>query len=242
MAHIKPYEEEGSKKEQVARMFDNIAWKYDFLNRFLSLGIDKRWRKKAIRRLNSHQPEYILDVATGTGDVAIEIARQFPNAEIKGVDISQKMLDIGNKKLEKRGLLDKIELVFGDSENLSFSDHTFDAVTVAFGVRNFENLEKGLKEIYRVLKPGGRVVILEFSRPRMFPLKQIFNTYFKYILPTIGRLTSRDPKAYKYLYESVQVFPDYDRFTSVLMKCGYTNSEYKILTTGICCIYEGEKS
>jgi demethylmenaquinone methyltransferase / 2-methoxy-6-polyprenyl-1,4-benzoquinol methylase len=241
MSEIKPYEGEEGKKKQVAKMFDNIAWKYDFLNRFLSLGIDRRWRKKAIRRLVRDKPAHIIDVATGTGDVAIEIAKQLPDSKVTGVDIANKMLDIGRKKLEKKGLSDRIELKYGDSEALEAEDNTYDAATVAFGVRNFENLEKGLTEIYRVLKPGGKVVILEFSKPRMFPLKQGFNLYFKYILPFVGKITSKDPKAYKYLYESVQVFPDYERFEHVLQDRGFKNTNYKILTAGICCIYEGEK-
>ncbi|TVR86043.1 MAG: bifunctional demethylmenaquinone methyltransferase/2-methoxy-6-polyprenyl-1,4-benzoquinol methylase UbiE [Saprospirales bacterium] len=241
MSEIKPYEDEEGKKKQVAKMFDNIAWKYDFLNRFLSLGIDRRWRKRAIRLLAKDRPSKIIDVATGTGDVAIEIAKQLPDAKVTGVDIANKMLEIGRKKLQKRKLDDRVTLVYGDSEALDAADNTYNAATVAFGVRNFENLEKGLDEIYRVLKPGGKVVILEFSKPRMFPLKQGFNLYFRYILPFIGRITSKDPKAYKYLYESVQVFPDYERFEHVLQKCGFKNTNYKSLTAGICCIYEGEK-
>ncbi len=241
MSEIKPYEDEEGKKKQVAKMFDNIAWKYDFLNRFLSLGIDRRWRKRAIRLLAKDRPSEVIDVATGTGDVAIEIAKQLPDAKVTGVDIANKMLEIGRKKLLKRELDDRVALLYGDSEALEAADNTYDAATVAFGVRNFENLEKGLDEIYRVLKPGGKVVILEFSKPRMFPLKQGFNLYFRYILPFIGRITSKDPKAYKYLYESVQVFPDYERFEHVLQKCGFKNTNYKSLTAGICCIYEGEK-
>lgn len=241
MAEIKPYEDGTGKKEQVAKMFDNIAWKYDFLNRLLSLGIDRRWRKRAIRLIEKENPLTILDVATGTADVAIEIAAKLPKAKITGVDISNKMLDIGRKKIENKKLLDHIELLYGDSEDLGFEDATFDAITVAFGVRNFENLSKGLEEMHRVLKPGGKIVILEFSRPRIFPLKQLFNLYFKHILPSIGKLTSKDPKAYKYLYESVQAFPDYDRFLSVLNNIGYKKSKYIIMTGGICSIYTAEK-
>jgi len=241
MAEIKPYEDGTGKKEQVAKMFDNIAWKYDFLNRLLSLGIDKRWRKKAIQLLKHDQPTEILDVATGTADVAIEIAGKLPESKITGIDISNKMLEMGRKKIEKKNLSKNIKLLYGDSEDMGFEDDQFDAITVAFGVRNFENLAKGLEEMYRVLKPGGKVVILEFSKPRVFPLKQLFNLYFKYILPTIGKLTSKDPKAYKYLYESVQAFPDYDRFLSVLNNIGYKKSKYIIMTAGICCIYTAEK-
>lgn len=241
MEEVKPYGEDGAKKKQVAKMFDNIAWKYDFLNRFLSLGIDRIWRKKAINVLKESEPGLVLDVATGTADVAIEVGRNLPEAKIIGVDISTEMLHIGQKKISKMKMADQISLAYGDSEDLGYEDNYFDAVTVAFGVRNFENLEKGLAEIHRVVKKGGKVVILEFSKPRVFPLKQLFNLYFRYILPTIGKITSKDPKAYKYLYESVQVFPDYERFVSVLKKTGFQNSNYKILSAGICCIYVAEK-
>ncbi len=241
MEEVKPYDREEDKKKQVANMFDNIAWKYDFLNRLLSLGIDKRWRKKAISTLENGSPARVLDVATGTADLSIELARRLPESQITGVDISEKMLDIGRKKVVKKKLDQRIELLYGDSEALEFPDHHFDAVTAAFGVRNFENLEAGLQEMNRVLKPGGQLVVLEFSRPRIFPLKQLFNLYFRYILPTVGRLTSKDPRAYKYLYESVQAFPDYDRFLSVLKKLGYKKCEYIILTAGICCIYKAIK-
>nr|MBS0037785.1 bifunctional demethylmenaquinone methyltransferase/2-methoxy-6-polyprenyl-1,4-benzoquinol methylase UbiE [Saprospiraceae bacterium] len=241
MEEIKPYREEGGKKQQVAKMFDNIAWKYDLLNRLLSLGIDRRWRKKAISLLDHDRPGLVLDAATGTADVAIEIAERMPDAKVIGVDISTKMLEIGKSKIAKKNLEKNIELAYGDSESLDYPDNHFDAVTVAFGVRNFENLEKGLREIYRVVKPGGTTVILEFSKPRRFPLKQSFNLYFKHILPTIGKLTSKDPRAYKYLYESVQAFPDYERFLSVLREVGYKKSEYIILTAGICCIYKAQK-
>ncbi|MEO1437309.1 MAG: ubiquinone/menaquinone biosynthesis methyltransferase, partial [Bacteroidota bacterium] len=182
--NVKPYEEgTNSKKAEVAKMFDNIAPKYDLLNRVLSLGIDKLWRKKAIKLLGTDQPKQVLDVATGTADVAIEIARQLPDAQITGVDISKEMLAFGDEKLEKLNLTDQINLKLGDSEKLGFEDNTFDAVSVAFGVRNFENLVQGITEIHRVLKPGSKVVILEFSKPRIFPFRQIYNGYFKYILP-----------------------------------------------------------
>ena len=204
---VKPYETTGSKKKQVSNMFDNIAPWYDFLNHFLSLGIDYSWRKKAIKVLAKAQPKIILDVATGTADFAIEANKQLQPEKVVGIDISNEMLEVGRKKIAKKNLGKRIELQLGDSENLPFPNNTFDAVTVAFGVRNFENLEKGMKEMNRVLKPGGTVVVLEFSRPTLFPFKQFYNFYFKNILPLIGRLTSKDPKAYNYLYESVQVFP-----------------------------------
>ncbi|HMQ50018.1 MAG TPA: bifunctional demethylmenaquinone methyltransferase/2-methoxy-6-polyprenyl-1,4-benzoquinol methylase UbiE [Saprospiraceae bacterium] len=222
-------------------MFDRIAPYYDFLNHFLSLGIDKSWRKKAIRQIKPENQAYILDVATGTADVALEISRQFKSSTIIGIDISKEMLAIGRQKIAKRQLSDKIELQQGDSENLPFSDNTFDAITVAFGVRNFENLEKGLAEMYRVLKPGGQLVVLEFSKPKSFPFKQLYNFYFKNILPFIGRFTSKDKKAYSYLYESVQAFPDGAAFIHILQQTGYKANQCIELTLGVCSIYKGEK-
>lgn len=222
-------------------MFDNIAPSYDLLNRLLSLGIDRSWRKKAIRLLDPAKAKTVLDVATGTADVAIEIARQLKPEKIIGVDIAQQMLEIGREKVSKRGLAEVIELQLGDSENLPFESNTFDAITVAFGVRNFEDLGKGLSEMQRVLKPGGKLVVLEFSRPRIFPFKQLFNLYFRYLLPLIGRLTSKDPKAYSYLYESVQAFPDRENFVTELGKAGFTEASYRPLTLGICSIYSASK-
>lgn len=239
---VKPYEKEtDTKKSQVSRMFNRIAPYYDFLNRFLSLGIDTIWRKKAIDTLKADNPSYILDIATGTADVAIEMTRRLNPEKIIGLDISKEMLEVGNKKIGKKALTDKIELVLGDSEQLQFESETFDAVTVAFGVRNFENLEKGLSEMNRVLKKGGTVMVLEFSKPKYFPFKQIFNAYFKYVLPLIGRFTSKDPKAYKYLYESVQAFPNGKDFTTILEKTGYTSVKCTPLSLGICSVYTGKK-
>jgi demethylmenaquinone methyltransferase/2-methoxy-6-polyprenyl-1,4-benzoquinol methylase len=238
---VKPYNEEGSKKEQIAQMFDNVAPTYDFLNRFLSLGIDVYWRKKAIAKLKKDQPKIILDVATGTADVALETNKQLSPTKIIGVDISAQMLEVGRTKIQKSGVSQIIELQLGDSENLQFADATFDASTLSFGVRNFENVEKGLQEIYRVLKPNGKLIVLEFSRPRNFPLKQLFNVYFKYILPIIGKLTSKDPRAYTYLYESVQAFPDREAFTALMQKAGFQKATYEAWTIGIVCCYVGEK-
>jgi len=239
---VKPYEqEEDGKKKQVSRMFNRIAPYYDFLNRFLSLGIDVRWRKKAIAKLKDSNPQKILDVATGTADVAIAMAKQLKPLEIIGLDISHEMLEVGRKKIKKRNLNPIIELVEGDSENLPYDDNSFDAITVAFGVRNFENLERGLLEMNRVLKPNGKLVVLEFSKPKVFPIKQLFNFYFKYILPQIGKITSKDDSAYSYLYKSVQAFPDGKAFEEVLNKTGYKSTSWEGLTFGICSIYSASK-
>lgn len=238
---VVPYKEENTgKKEQVAKMFDNISSRYDFLNHLLSLGIDKGWRKKAISLIRPINPKQLLDVATGTGDFAIAALTLEPN-KITGVDISAGMLEVGRKKIADRNLNDRIELLIGDSENLPFADSAFDAVTVAFGVRNFENLEKGLQEIYRVLRPGGMLVVLEFSRPRKFPFKQVYNFYFKFVLPKIGRLVSSDKSAYTYLPESVEAFPDGDNFLHVLKNVGFNNTQCRVLTFGVSSIYTGSK-
>jgi len=238
---VKPYQEEGSKKEQVTNMFDNIASKYDLLNTILTLGIDKTWRSKAIAKLDSSVHRKVLDVATGTADVAIELNKQLKPEQIIGVDISSEMINFGNKKVAKHQLEEVITLEVGDSENLAYKTGQFDAVTAVFGVRNFENLEKGLAEMFRVLRKDGKTVILEFSRPRIFPFKQLYNLYFKHILPFIGKKTSKDPKAYQYLYESVQAFPDYERFGSILERVGFRSVEWKSLSLGICTIYTGIK-
>lgn len=239
---VKPYKDsESSKKNQVSQMFDKIAGKYDFLNRFLSLGIDIIWRKKAIRNILPKSNLKVLDIATGTADLALEINRKFPDSKIIGLDISQNMLEMGRKKIAKRNLTESIDLIYGDSENLPFENQVFDVVTVAFGVRNFENLELGLTEMARVLRENGKVIVLEFSQPSVFPLKQLFNFYFKYILPAIGRLTSKDKQAYQYLYESVQAFPSGSNFLEILKKCGFKEVKQKELTFGICSIYLGLK-
>ncbi|WMN05992.1 bifunctional demethylmenaquinone methyltransferase/2-methoxy-6-polyprenyl-1,4-benzoquinol methylase UbiE [Marivirga arenosa] len=238
---VLPYKDkETSKKQQVADMFDNISHKYDFLNHFLSLGIDIRWRKKAIKLLKEIQPKQILDIATGTGDFAVESLKLNPD-HVTGVDISEGMLNVGREKLKKRKLDDRITLTSGDSENLPFEDNKFDAIIVAFGVRNFENLEKGLAEMNRVLRPGGKVVVLEFSKPKSFPFKQLYNFYFKNILPTLGKTISKDNAAYTYLPESVKSFPDGKDFTAILDKIGFKNTECKPLTLGISSIYTGIK-
>ncbi|MCY7349148.1 MAG: bifunctional demethylmenaquinone methyltransferase/2-methoxy-6-polyprenyl-1,4-benzoquinol methylase UbiE [Cytophagaceae bacterium] len=238
---VVPYKEQKSgKKEQVAQMFDNISPKYDFLNHVLSAGIDILWRKKAIRLLAPAQPKKILDVATGTGDFAIEAMKLQPQ-KIVGVDISEGMLAIGREKVKKLGMDSVIELRKGDSERLPFSDNSFDAVIVSFGVRNFENLEKGLRDMNRVLKPGGTCVVLEFSKPRNVLFKAVYNFYFKYITPTIGAVFSKDKAAYSYLPESVQAFPDGADFLRIYEKAGFTQTKCIPLTFGVSSIYLGKK-
>jgi demethylmenaquinone methyltransferase / 2-methoxy-6-polyprenyl-1,4-benzoquinol methylase len=232
---------EGSKKQQVAAMFDDIAFKYDFLNRFLSAGIDIGWRKKAIRQLVDLQPKKILDVATGTADVAIMTTGILKADKIIGIDISDGMLEIGRQKVAKAGFENTIELLNGDSETIKFDDNSFDAVTVAFGVRNFQQLEKGLSEIRRVLKPGGKLVVLEFSKPKMPGVKTMYNLYMKVICPNLGKLFSKNRNAYKYLDESIQHFPEGKNFTSILDNLGYINTYCKPLSLGICSIYCGTK-
>ncbi len=236
-----PYKEDvGSKKEQVATMFNNISKKYDFLNHFLSCGIDILWRKKAIRLLQPSAPKEILDIATGTGDFAIAALKLNPN-KVTGIDISEGMLNVGREKIKSKGLTNKIELLLGDSENLPFEDNKFDAYTAGFGVRNFENLEKGLAEMYRVLKPNGTAVILEFSKPKTFPIKQIYTFYFNKVLPGIGKLVSKDNSAYTYLPESVDAFPDGQDFINILTKLGYHNATAIPLLFGIASIYKANK-
>jgi demethylmenaquinone methyltransferase/2-methoxy-6-polyprenyl-1,4-benzoquinol methylase len=230
-----------SKKEQVAEMFNDIAGRYDFINRFLSAGIDIRWRKKAIRKLIDIQPKKILDVATGTADVAIMASAILEPEKIIGIDISDGMLEIGRQKVKKAGLENIIELLNGDSETISFEDNSFDAVTVAFGVRNFQDLKKGLGEIKRVLKPGGRLVVLEFSRPRSKFTKGFYNLYMKIVAPGMGKLFSKNRNAYQYLDESIKKFPEGKNFTAILDELGYKETYCKPLSLGICSIYCGEK-
>jgi demethylmenaquinone methyltransferase/2-methoxy-6-polyprenyl-1,4-benzoquinol methylase len=235
---ITPYKDNKSgKKEQVAQMFNNIARRYDFLNHFLSLGIDNIWRKKAIKCINDIAPNpFILDVAAGTGDLAIAALKLNPQKVI-GIDISEEMLNVGIKKLKRKGYQNIIELKIGDSENLEFNDNTFDGITAAFGVRNFENLDKGLSEMYRVLKPKGKIDILEFSKPKVFPVKQFYNFYFKVILPLLGKIISKDNSAYTYLPESVNQFPERELFIQKLEQVGFKKCSFKPLSFGIASLY-----
>lgn len=238
---VTPYKDQTtSKKEQVATMFNNIAPKYDFLNQLLSLGIHKGWRKRSIQLLKEKKPKTILDIATGTGDFAIEAMKLNPE-KVTGVDISEGMLKLGIEKINKLGLQNKIELLLGDSENLPFSDNSFDAITVGFGVRNFENLEKGISDIYRVLNPKGMLVVLEFSKPGKFPIKQVYKLYFKYITPFVGKVFSKDNSAYTYLNESVNAFPDGEDFLKVLRNAGFKETKAIPQTFGIASIYIGTK-
>ena len=240
--HIIPFKDsEKDKKAQVAEMFDSIAGQYDHLNRFISARIDMTWRKKAIRQLKKDKPGYILDVATGTADMAILACKILQPEKIEGIDISANMLELGVKKIEKEGLVNKIRLRQGDSEAINFAENTFDAVMVAFGVRNFENLEKGLSEILRVLKPGGRLMVLEFSKPRRRAIRSLYNLYMGIVAPQVARWFRQNKDAYKYLCESANAFPDRQSFTDILKKVGYTETGFQPLTLGICCIYSGRK-
>lgn len=238
---VVPYKDQATgKKQQVAHMFNSISPQYDFLNHLLSLGIDIHWRKKAIKMLRQNPPATILDIATGTGDFALEAMKLNPK-KIIGLDISDGMLDVGRAKIRSRGWDQTIDMVNGDSENLPFAENNFDAVIVAFGVRNFENLEKGLSEMRRVLKPGGRVVILEFSKPRHIVLQFFYGFYFRAILPLIGRLFSRHRTAYTYLPESVKAFPDGNDFLAILKKIGFQNTSCQPLTFGVSSLYYAQK-
>jgi demethylmenaquinone methyltransferase/2-methoxy-6-polyprenyl-1,4-benzoquinol methylase len=229
------------KKEQVADMFNSIAYRYDFLNRFLSAGIDVWWRKKAIQQLQEIAPKKVLDVATGTGDVAIMTYHMLHSEKITGIDISEGMLELGTKKIEKLGLGNTIELQKGDSEVIRFEDNSFDAITVAFGVRNFQNLEKGLSEMYRVLRPGGKLVVLEFSKSKNKLLSAPFNFYMNVVTPAIGKIFSKNKDAYTYLNHSVQAFPEGQTFLTIMHEAGFTQTYLKKLSFGICTIYCGSK-
>lgn len=230
------------KKEQVAEMFDRISGNYDKVNRFLTARTDLGWRKKALRMLKKDKPDFLLDVATGTGDMALLAYRLLKPGKIKGIDISSSMLEQGRKKIEKEGLAGKIELEQGDSETINYAQNTFDAVTAAFGVRNFENLEKGLAEMLRVLKPGGRLVILEFSKPRSKLINKFYKLYMKIVAPRVAGWFKQNKQAYHYLYDSATAFPERQSFIEILKKVGYTDTGFKPLSFGICCIYSGRKT
>jgi len=239
---VTPYKDSTlSKKEQVAQMFNNISGNYDGLNRMISFGIDVKWRKKVVAIIGKKKPTNILDIATGTGDLVINFAKKTSATSIIGLDISEGMLEVGKSKIRKEGLIDKIEMVLGDSEKLPFEDNSFDAISVAFGVRNFENLEKGLAEIFRVLKPNGTFVILETSIPTKIPFKQFYNFHSSIVLPTIGKLFSKDGSAYSYLSESASKFPYGETFNNILRKIGFIDVENKPQTFGVATIYTATK-
>jgi demethylmenaquinone methyltransferase / 2-methoxy-6-polyprenyl-1,4-benzoquinol methylase len=237
---VTPYKNDVPKEEQVAQMFDNISNRYDLLNSILSLGIHKGWRKKCVQLLKTKQPKFILDVATGTGDFAIECVKLNPK-KIIGVDISEGMMQFGREKLKNLKLEALINLEYGNAETLEYADDTFDAIVVGFGVRNFQNLEKGLANLHRVLKPNGQLIVLEFSYPKNWLIKNLYNFYFLYVTPLVGKLFSKDTRAYTYLTESVKAFPNNDKFTDILSRLQYKNTSFKALSFGIAAIYCGEK-
>jgi len=240
LTQVKPYQSaDKDKKQEVEIMFDKISGKYDLLNKVLSLGIDRNWRKKALTLLKIHQPQQLLDVATGTGDMVFMADQILKPEAITGIDLSAGMLEVAAKR---KATLDpevarKIQFLKGDAENLPFPSNSFDAITVTFGVRNFGNLNKGLSEMQRVLTPGSPIVVLEFTKPRIFPIRQLFDIYFRHLLPLIGSWTSGDGRAYKYLYESVQAFPDFNAFNEELIKAGFERPAFTPLSLGICAIY-----
>ena len=239
---VTPYKEsELGKKEQVTQMFDTISGNYDGLNRVISFGIDVKWRKKVVNTIARSNPLKVLDIATGTGDLAIQMAETMPEAKVTGLDISPGMLEVGKEKVRRKNLDSRIEMVIGDSEALPFENDSFDAITVAFGVRNFEDLEKGLAEIHRVLKPGGNFMVLETSVPVKFPFKQGYNLYTKGIMPLIGRIFSKDRSAYAYLSESASVFPFGEAFNNILRKTGFIEVSNKPQTFGVATIYQASK-
>ena len=240
METVTPYNNNDSKKDQVAQMFNNIAYRYDFLNSLLSLGIHKGWRRKCVQLISEKNPKYLLDVATGTADFAIECMKLNPTSVI-GIDISEGMMKFGREKIEKLNLQNKISLQYGDAETCDLPSNSIDAITVGFGVRNFQNLEKGLQNMNRILKPGGQICILEFSTPRKFPMKQFYKFHFKYITPTVGKLFSKDSSAYTYLPESIKVFPDNERFVEILEKTGYYKATFQAVSFGLAAIYLAEK-
>lgn len=236
---VKPYSDVGSKREQVERMFDSISPKYDLLNRLCSLGTDQAWRRKVIRLVAQEPVPHLLDVATGTGDLAIMAARVAQR--VTGADISEGMLRVGREKVSKKGLAERVTLVHGDASSLPFPDSTFDAITVAFGVRNFEDLEHGIAGMMRVLKTGGRLFVLEFSKPHRFPFKQLFRFYFHHVMPVIGRLVSKDSAAYSYLPESVDAFPEGPAFEAIIVRCGGREVRSVPLTGGVATLYSCRK-
>ena len=239
--HIKPYGNDGKKSEQVEEMPDNIAPAYDKLNHTLSMGIDRSWRRKAIKYLRPFRPRRIMDVATGTGDFAILACRELQPDSLIGTDISEGMMTVGREKVKQAHLSNKISFVREDCTSLSFADNRFDAITVAFGIRNFEDLDKGLSEMCRVLKPGGHLVILELTTPDRFPMKQLFSIYSKIVIPTLGKLLSKDNSAYSYLPQTIKAFPQGEVMKNVISQVGFSQVQFRRLTFGICTLYTATK-
>jgi len=238
---IKPYNQDATKTQQVEAMFDNIASTYDTLNHRLSWNIDRYWRKKAIRRLATHAPKKILDIATGTGDFAIQACQQLPEVQITAVDISEGMMQVGRQKVKKKGLQQHIQFEREDCTALSYPDNTFDAITTAFGIRNFASLDKGLEEMCRVLRPGGQLCILELTQPMSFPMRQLFHIYSHTVLPLYGRLISKDTEAYSYLTKTIEAFPQGERMMDILRQAGFRETAFQRLTLGICTLYFATK-
>ncbi|MEG0462778.1 MULTISPECIES: bifunctional demethylmenaquinone methyltransferase/2-methoxy-6-polyprenyl-1,4-benzoquinol methylase UbiE [Bacteroides] len=238
---IKPYGNDGKKSEQVEQMFNNIAPAYDRLNHTLSLGIDRSWRKKAINWLRPFHPQQMMDVATGTGDFAILACRSLQPQHLIGTDISEGMMNVGREKVKKEGLAGKITFAREDCTSLSFAEHTFDAITVAFGIRNFEDLDRGLSEMCRVLTPGGHLVILELTTPDRFPMKQLFSIYSKVVIPVLGKMLSKDNKAYSYLPQTIKAFPQGEVMEGIIARAGFSQVQFRRLTFGICTLYTATK-
>lgn len=241
LEEIKPYKENGTKREQVERMFNHLAKSYDLLNHLLSLGIDKRWRRVAIDTLGNHHPQHVLDIATGTGDFAILNAKRNHPFQIIGADISEGMMEVAREKVQREGLQHVISFQREDCTQLSFACDTFDAVTVAYGVRNFENLRDGIAEMYRVLKPGGHLLIVELSVPPRFPMKQLFGIYAHLVMPFIGWLVSHDKSAYTYLPQSMEAFPQAEVLEPMLHEIGFNDVTWKRFTFGLSTMYIAEK-
>lgn len=239
--NIKPYSKDGKKSEQVEQMFDNIAPAYDTLNHTLSLGIDRSWRRKAIDWLRPFRPQRIMDVATGTGDFAILACRSLQPELLIGTDISEGMMNVGREKVKKEGLSGKITFAREDCTSLSFANNTFDAITVAFGIRNFDNLDRGLAEMCRVLIPGGHLVILELTTPDRFPMKQLFGIYSKVVIPVLGKMLSKDNSAYRYLPQTIKAFPQGEVMQGIISRAGFGQVHFRRLTFGICTLYTATK-
>ena len=237
---VKPYGQEGKKVEQVERMFDHIAPAYDRLNHLMSLGIDRSWRRTALKWLRPHRPALVLDVATGTGDFAIQACRMLPSASLTGVDLSEGMMQVGRRKVEQAGLAARRDFQREDCEALTFADASFDAVTVAFGIRNFEHLDRGLREMCRVLRPGGHLVILELSTPDRPPMKQLHRIYSR-LIPLMGRLVSHDRSAYTYLPQSIRAFPQGEVMSESIRLAGFSDVRFRRLTFGVCTLYMATK-